>query len=41
MGNGEVQHGEIPAWEDWALAESRRRYFAFHKLASSICISLS
>jgi hypothetical protein len=29
MCNGEVQHGEIPAWEEWVLAESRRRYFAF------------
>ena len=29
MRNGEAQQGEIPAWEGWALAESRRRYFAF------------
>jgi len=26
MRNGEAQQGEIPAWEGWALAESRRQY---------------
>lgn len=26
MCNGELQQEEIPAWDDWVLAESRRRY---------------
>jgi hypothetical protein len=32
MCNGEFQQGEIPAWEGWALAESRRRYLTFMTL---------
>jgi len=29
MCNGETQQGQVPVWEEWALAESRRRYFTF------------
>ncbi|TVY24449.1 hypothetical protein LHYA1_G006611 [Lachnellula hyalina] len=25
MCNGETQQGQVPVWEEWALAESRRR----------------
>jgi hypothetical protein len=32
MCNGEVQQDQIPAWEKWALVESRRRYFDFMTL---------